>query len=315
MRRPFSPRAAGAVLLAAAIVVLPVALYRHADQETLTLDDAVRRQAPGRFVRTWDGVTHYELGGPPGGTPVLLISSFSAPYALWDPTFDALTKAGLRTLRYDAFGRGLSDRPLSPYDEDFFLKQITDLLDILGIRVPVDVAGISMGAGLAVTFANWHPERVRRVLLIDPNYGTGLLLPVQLRIPLVRRFDMAVDIEPRLPRKQMAEFVHPQRFSHYLEAYRQQMRYQGFRRALLSTLTNYCSQDVTEDYEQLGESRKSVLLIWGKADRNHPIALATKVRQAIPQAEFYPIDDAGPHPHWDHPEVVNPLIVDFLRRP
>ena len=315
MKRPFSPLAAGAVLLAAALIALPLILYDYEDQETLTLNDAVRNKAPGKFVRIWDGITHYELGGPPGGTPVLLISDFSAPYTIWDPTFNALTKAGLRTLRFDAFGRGLSDRPLSPYDEDFFEKQISDLLDILGIRVPVDIAGISMGASLAVTFANWHPERVRRLLLIDPNYSTGHLLPLQLTIPVVRRFDMAIAVAPRLPRTEMAAFVHPQRFPHYLDAYRQQMRYQGFRRALLSTLTNYCSQDVTTNYEQLGKSRKPVLLIWGKADKEQPIALATQVRLAIPQAEFYPIDDAGALPHWEHPEIVDPLILDFLGRP
>lgn len=172
-----------------------------------------------------------------------------------------------------------------------------------------------MGASLAVTFANWHPERVRRVLLIDPSYGAGQFLPIQLRVPLVRRLDMAIAVAPKLPSAQMADFVHPERFPHYLDAYREQMRYQGFRRALLSTLTNYLSQDVTADYEELGKSRKPVLLIWGKADKDQPIALAARVRQAIPQAEFYRVDDSGPLPHYEHPEVVNPLILDFVRRP
>ena len=308
--------------LAVAIVVLvpvalfaglPIARYLRSDQEVLTLDDEARRHAPGRFVKLAAGLTHYQIGGPPDGKTVLLIPGFSTPYNVWDPTYDGLTQAGFRVLRYDLFGRGWSDRPSARYDVNFFIQQVVGLLDALEIRGPVDVAGLSMGGPLAVTFAARYPERVRRVLLFDPGYFSGSSHGFSIRWPLVGEYNMAVRVAPALPKAQWKDFLHPERYPNYLAPYYEQMRYKGFRQALLSTLRNYVSQDTSGDYFTLGKSGKPVLLIWGKADKDTPIELSRKVLAAVPQAEFHAIDDAAHIPHYEHPEIVNPIVIRFLR--
>ncbi|HEY2016954.1 MAG TPA: alpha/beta hydrolase [Bryobacteraceae bacterium] len=296
----------------AAVVALPIVRYFQTGGETLTLDDAARRNVPGSFVRLRDGVTHYESAGPAGGTAVLLIPGFSTPYNIWDPTFDGLAKAGFHVVRFEFFGRGWSDRPDAKYDADFYDRQVTDLLDALSLRT-VDVAGASMGGPIAVTFANRHPDRVRRVMLFDPGYWEDKPLPVGLRLPVIGTYNMAVVIAPGLPESQWADFAHPERYPHYLDPYREQMRYRGFRRALLETLRNYISHDVTGEYRQLGKSGKPVLLVWGKADQDTPFELSNKVRADVPQAQFHAIDDAAHIPHYEHPELVNPMVIDFLR--
>src|SRR5262245_19408910 len=119
-------RAAVAVVVLvplALFVGLPVARFLRSNQETLTLDDQARRLASGSFVRLPDGVTYYQLGGPPDGQTVVLIPGFSTPYNIWDPTYEALTQAGFRVLRYELFGRGWSDRPKAAYDAGFYDKQ------------------------------------------------------------------------------------------------------------------------------------------------------------------------------------------------
>jgi pimeloyl-ACP methyl ester carboxylesterase len=55
-----------------------------------------------------------------------------------------------------------------------------------------------------------------------------------------------------------------------------------------------------------------VLLIWGKADQDTPIELSEKIMAAVPQAEFHVIDDAAHIPHYEHPEIVNPMVLRFL---
>jgi len=297
----------------AAVTMLPVTRYLGSDQESLVMDSQARRGVPGNFVTLTDGVTHYQLGGPAEGLPVLLVPGFSTPYNVWDPTYEGLTAAGVRVLRYELFGRGFSDRPAARYDADFYDRQILDLLNALAIR-QVDVAGVSMGGPLSVTFANRHPERVRRVLLFDPGYWTGISLPYGLRLPILGTYNMAVAIAPGLPKSQWKDFMHPERYPHYLDPYLDQMRYSGFRRAILETLRNYLTVDVTPEYQRLGGSGKPVLLIWGKSDQDVPIELSKSVLNAVPQAEFHPIDDSGHIPHYEHPEVVNPIVLDFLRR-
>jgi len=313
MRRSLLPIAAIVAVPVVAVTALPVVHYLQTDRETRDLNEDARRGVPGSFVRLRDGVTHYQLAGPAGGTTVLLIPGFSTPYNIWDPTFDGLTRAGFRVLRYELFGRGWSDRPPAPYDADFYDRQVVDLLDALGIQ-SVDAAGVSMGGPIAVTLANRHPERVRRVLLFDPGYFAGAPLPLGLRLPVIGTYNMTVAIAPSLPASQWDDFAHPERYPHYLDPYREQMRYRGFRRALLATLRNYLARDVTGEYRQLGTSGKPVLLIWGKSDRDTPFELSAKVRADVPQAEFHAIDDAAHVPHYEHPEIVNPIVIDFLRR-
>jgi pimeloyl-ACP methyl ester carboxylesterase len=48
-----------------------------------------------------NGVVHYELTGSEDAPVVVLVHGFSVPCYVWDPTFEALTEAGFRVLRYD----------------------------------------------------------------------------------------------------------------------------------------------------------------------------------------------------------------------
>jgi pimeloyl-ACP methyl ester carboxylesterase len=312
MKRASATIAVVVLLPVAVFVAFPALRYVTADRETLTIDDDARRKAPnGKFIQLSQGVTHYELGGPDGGRTVLLIDGFSTPYNIWDPTFNGLTKAGFRVLRYDLYGRGFSDRPVAPYDGNFFDRQALDLIDTLGIQ-QVDVGGLSMGGPIAVTFAVRHPDRVRKVMLFDPGYFTGNRGPLALRAPMLGEYNMAVTIAPGLAQSQWKDFAHPERYPHYLDEYREQMRYKGFRRSLLQTLRNYVSTNVTDDFSALGKSRKSVLLIWGRADKDTPLELSDTVRAAVPQAEFHVVEDAAHVPHYEHPEIVNPIVIEFL---
>src|SRR6188474_1119538 len=99
--------------------------------ETKELNDETRRSADGSFIQLPDGITHYELAGNENGKPVILIHGFSVPYFIYDPTFEFLTHSGFLVLRYNLFGRGLSDRPRRRYNLDLFLKQLADMLEAL----------------------------------------------------------------------------------------------------------------------------------------------------------------------------------------
>jgi len=294
-------------------------IYHHYDQETLVLNDAARhsdllRAYGGSYVRLPAGITHYELVGPEDAQTVVLVHGFSVPYYLWDPTFHALVADGFRVLRYDLYGRGWSDRPDARYDPDFYDQQLVQLLDVLGIREPINLVGASMGGPIVVNYAANHPERSRRVALIDPGFSNGFIPPWRLRAPLLSDFVMCVQIAPTLAESQRADFLHPERYPDYFAKYGAQMKYRGFRHALLSSIRDFLSQNTQPAFEQIGKSGEPVLLIWGRADQDVPFAVSDDVRRAIPQAEFHPIADAAHVPFFEHPEIVNPILVEFLRR-
>jgi pimeloyl-ACP methyl ester carboxylesterase len=247
-----------AVVLTAAALGINYAVH---DQEHLELNEEVRRSLPRTFVRLAQGSTHYELAGPTEAPTAVLIHGFSIPDYLWDPTFSQLGAAGFHVLRYDLFGRGYSDRTNLIYDGNLFDRQLMDLLTTLKISGRVHLVGCSMGGPIAVTFAARHPERVRSVTLIGPGYFSGGRLPFRLREPLIGEYTMAVSVAPNLPESQKADLYHPERFPEYVEKYRPQMRYKGFRSALLSTLRHYVVVDSSQEYRRLGQSGILVLLI------------------------------------------------------
>src|SRR5919109_740116 len=73
-----------------------------------------------------------EAAGEDGLSDVVLVHGFSVPFFIYDPTFEFLTRAGFRVLRYDLFGRGFSDRPKARYNIDLFVRQLGELLDGVG---------------------------------------------------------------------------------------------------------------------------------------------------------------------------------------
>ena len=64
----------------------------------------------------------------------------------------------------------------------------------------------------------------------------------------------------------------------------------------------------------MGQSGIPVLLIWGRFDRDVPLAVSEKIRAAIPQADLHVIEDSAHVPHYEHPEVVTPILLAFLKR-
>src|SRR4051812_915536 len=139
MKKPVPIVAATLVVVAAVLF----AYYRAKNPERLTLDDAARREAPGKFIRLTDGITHYQIDGPDTGRVVVLAHGFSVPYYIWDSTAAALAGAGYRVIRYDSYGRGWSDRPDVPYNDKLYERQVSDLLDSLHVTGKVDFGGVS----------------------------------------------------------------------------------------------------------------------------------------------------------------------------
>lgn len=229
------------VLLGSVICLIVLGLliaYRLTDQEKTTLNDTVRASLPGQFIKLPLGVVHYELAGPEDAQIVVLVHGFSVPYYIWDPTFEGLTQAGFRVLRYDLYGRGFSDRPEKNYNLDLFNAQLDELLPALKIERPVDLVGLSMGGPIVARFANTHPGLVRSLILIDPEVApvpTREIFP--LNIPVIGEYFMTVYVAPvELPETQPQDFYNPGRFPNWETMYRVQEQYKGFRQAILSTI-------------------------------------------------------------------------------
>jgi pimeloyl-ACP methyl ester carboxylesterase len=283
--------------------------------ETETLDAATRASLPGAFVELADGFVHFELAGSTGGEAVVFVAGISAPYWTWDHNFAALANAGFRTLRFDLYGRGYSDRPDVVYDLDLFDRQLDHLLAALGLS-HVTLVGLSMGGAIVTTFADRHPERVRRLVLIDP-LSSAPPVPAAMRLVFIRGVGerlMNWFGDAILVGGQAKDFSKPELVAEFQEKYRAAMRYRGFKRAILSTIRSLPTWEIAGAYARVGKRDLPILLVWGRADKTLPFDNHRQVQALMPRLEFRAVDGAGHIPHYERPDVVNPVLIEFLRR-
>ena len=284
--------------------------------ETRELNDVTRKDLSGSFIELPDGVTHYELNNPEKENTVILVHGFSVPYFIYDPTFEFLTQSGFRVVRYDLFGRGFSDRPDTCYNIDLFVRQLGDLLDALGCTRPVNLVGLSTGGPITAAFTARFPEQVNKLVLIDPIGAKILALSRILKVaamPIVGEAIIGLVGSVGMVRNIAALFDRAL-VEHFQARYIAQMQYKGFRRGILSTIRNGMLDSFLEIYERVGKMDKPVLLFWGRNDPTVPFKHSDDLRAAMPNLEFHAIDHCGHIPHYEKPEEVNPVLLDFLRK-
>lgn len=275
-----------------------------------------REGLPGSFVELPTGVTHYELRGDPTARCVVLIHGNAAPYVSWDNTIEDLVDAGLRVLRYDVIGHGFSDRPrLRTYDGALYNRQLAELIDRLDIAYPVSVVGTSQGGSIGACFAAANPGKVERLALLAPffdEYEGGVLL-LLLKTPLVG--ELFFGLVPDAKMTDRTEYIESDEIRAGLESkVAEQLRFKGKRRAILANGRGDALVDATSWYEGVKAQGIPTLLTWGTKDIL-PEGSIRRLRDLIPDIEYHELEGAKHLAHYEYPDRVNPILIEFLTRP
>lgn len=303
------------VWLLAAIALLAVLAFPYfvINDETARLDDVARAEG-SRFVSLPAGRTHYEMTGPDDGPTLILVHGTTTPGMAWDKNVAALASAGFRVVRYDLYGRGLSDRIDADYGLDLYVAQLEGLVAHLAPAGPVHLAGFSLGGMIVTAFTSRHPDRVGRVALFAPA-GVGTDLPLTARLakaPVLGEYLTRV-VGTRELRPSGRDVAHPERHPELDDAYLRTIRFEGSRRAVLETVRNVPFNDYEKGFRYFGDLRKPVLLIWGRQDAVVPFASSARVRELVRPTSFLIVEDAGHMALYEQPEAVNAALVDFFR--
>ncbi len=302
------------IVIVPAVIVFLLPLLTG-DLEQNQLDDQVRSELGLRFLELSGGSVHYDISGPEDGEVVVLVHGNAAPLFSWDHNINALTAAGFRVIRYDLYGFGFSDRPDLDYTRALYDRQLYELLSALNIEGPVLLVGTSQGGSIAVEFTANHPEKVKKLALLSPFIKE---LPMKFMIGLVRvpgigdyLAGVAFDrINLNYPNQVFAE---PAAIPlEYTERYREQLSYKGFKRARLSNLRGDSLTDFTDRYEAIAATGIPVLLTWGTADMVIMEDSINSIINAIPVMQYHEIEGGGHLVHYEDPESVNTVLIDFL---
>lgn len=140
----------------------------------------------------------HRVDGPAEAPVVVFSNAIGTSFELWDEQAEALA-GRFRVLRYDHRGQGGSDVPPGPYSLPMLARDLTSLLDELGIA-QVSVVGLSLGGAVGMQFAVTSPERLDRLVLACTSARFGPPESWLERAALVRRAGVVPLVDPVLAR-------------------------------------------------------------------------------------------------------------------
>jgi pimeloyl-ACP methyl ester carboxylesterase len=299
-------------LLLVAALVTPILIEHY----RLTMNDVARGSAPGQFAELSKGVTHYEWTGPANGKIAVCIHGLTTPSFVWRSVAKGLVLMGYRTLIYDLYGRGYSDRPTGIQDRAFFLNQFEELLEREGVRDGITVLGYSMGGSIATCFAAASPERVERLILLAPA-GMGLaqnkLMDFIAKTPLIGDWLMLA-LFPRVFRKGIrAEEKQAASVPQVHEMQAMQLEYKRYVAAVLASRRGILSDVLRDEHRAIQTAQIPVFAIWGDDDQVIPRSAIGSLAEWNRRAEHAIIPEAGHGLPYTHAKKVLELIQNHLR--
>ncbi|MFI5521331.1 alpha/beta fold hydrolase [Streptomyces platensis] len=110
-----------------------------------------------------EGELFYETAG--SGPAVVLLHGGMLDQHMWDEQFTWLVNSGLRAIRYDARGHGLSSTVTGDFAHHDDLCALLDALDVPSAVL----VGLSHGARVALDTALARPDRVTALALASPG--------------------------------------------------------------------------------------------------------------------------------------------------
>ncbi len=241
--------------------------------------------APSQFVEIEGMQIHYRDEG--AGPPLVLLHGFGSSLYTWDGWVRQF--AGTRRLiRFDLPGFGLTGpAPDGDYRAERYVRVVAALLDSLGVK-RTDIAGNSMGGRTALMFALAHPERVRKVILVDAGGFAPMPPPPLFRLaqtPILGPF-LILHVTPRFVVRRNLEGVYgdPSRLTDaVVDRYWAMVRRAGNRGAMLARITGPPDPNLAD---RLGGLELPVLIQWGELDRWIPLSDAHGFQRGIAGAEL-----------------------------
>ncbi len=276
-----------------------------------------RADAPGQMADLPRGATHYQWVGPQDGPIVVCIHGLTTPSFVWGPIAKGLAKQGFRVLSYDLYGRGYSARPRGAQDAAFFVAQLEDLLDTLGVDQPVTLLGYSMGGAIAAAFAAKHATRIRQLVLLAAAGMGHELGPIARLVVNQNRLGkwLFMVFYARSYRAALeAERDMPSSLPDAVDLQLAELEWRGFRPAVLSSLRGVLDEDMQPAHHAIAAAGLPVLAIWARADEVIPIVGLGKLAEWNRAARQEVIEGAGHAVAYTHDAEVLDLLDTRLIR-
>ncbi|MBO0867974.1 MAG: alpha/beta hydrolase [Micromonosporaceae bacterium] len=256
------------------------------------------------------------------GPPVVFVHGLLVNSLLWRAVAPAVADAGLHCIAPD-WPLGAHHIPVPT--ADLSLTGIADLVAAFLDRLDLtDVTLVANDTGGAITqiLMTRHPERIGRVVLtpsdaferlLPPPFtllatlgrlpGGGWQIGQVMRLQAVHRLPVAFGWVAKRP-------IPVEVVNAYMAPIQQNSL---VRKDLRRFLRSANRRETLAAGAALRTFTKPVLLAWAQEDRVFPMALAERLRQAVPRASLVAIPDSYTFVPEDQPDRLADLVVAFTR--
>lgn len=252
-----------------------------------------------------NGITmHYADQGDPNGAPVVFSNSLGTDFRLWDQVVARLPK-GLRIIRYDTRGHGLTSAPDGDYFMGDLVADAAALLDHLQVKDCIFV-GLSLGGMIAQGLAAERMDLVRAMVLSNTAAKIGTTSVWQDRMNEARKGGIKA-LEADILERWFAARFRRERPDDLA----------GWQHMLRRTpLAGYigCSAAISETdlFESTARLCLPTLAIAGDEDGSTPPDLVRETADLIKGSRFQLIRGAGHLPCVEQPDKYAEILTAFL---
>jgi pimeloyl-ACP methyl ester carboxylesterase len=287
-------------------------------------------EGPWRHRTVSASGTRFHLVESGEGPAVLFLHGFAQFWWTWRHQLTALAQAGFRAVAMDLRGHGASDKPPRGYDLPTLAHDAAGVVRALG-EERAGVVGHGSGALVAWTMATYAPHAVRCLSVLSMPHplllGSGLRpgcgrlgrdllasrLPVVPERLLLRRD--AESLGRRLRRESGSPW--PDRSTE--RRFRDAIRVAGVAHRTVEHRRWLVRSRLSRDVRRFRERMRAgvtapTLHLHGARDTYVPL-LRARGSQRYVQAPFsvHAVPGAGHHPHEEHPDAVNGVLVSWLK--
>lgn len=263
------------------------------------------------------------------GPAVVLIHGFGASWGHWRKNIPALAQT-CRVYAIDLIGFGASAKPTPGKGIDYTFEtwgqQIADFCREM-VGGPAYLIGNSIGCIVAMQAAVDHPDTVLAVALLDCSLRL-LHNRRRAQLPWHRRFGAPVlqqilairwlghsffrtIAKPKTVRKILQQaYGRPEAVDDELVDLLMVPASDPGAADVFIAFTRYSQGPLPEDL--LERLPCPAILLWGTADPWEPIALGQELAKFAAVQQFIPLEGVGHCPQDEAPELVNPILQDWL---
>jgi len=258
-----------------------------------------------QMIKLNDITVHYADQGDPNGPPVVFSNSLGTDFRLWDQLIPLLPK-GLRLIRYDTRGHGLTSAPEGDYFMGDLVADAAALLDHLGVKDCIFV-GLSVGGMIAQGLAAERMDLVRAMVLSNTSAKIGTHDMWQDRMAEVRKGGIKALEESILERWFAAGFRR-----------KDAVTLAGWRNMLCRTpVAGYLGVSAaiseTDLFESTARLTLPTLAIAGAEDGSTPPDLVRETANLIKGSQFQLIRGAAHLPCVEQPAEYAAILTTFLK--